>query len=128
MADDVSLPTEEPAIIIDWMGGNCPVQAEGTINGKPFYFRARGEIWSLGIGGADPCGKPEWEHLEWFGEWPDAGWMTTEEATDFLKPSRRRYAAKLPPGRLEDDPERLATKRAEWRAVLSGKEPINGNE
>ena len=33
-------------LMIDWCGGNCPVQAEGKINGKPFYFRARGECWS----------------------------------------------------------------------------------
>lgn len=29
--------------------GNCPVQAEGTINGLPFYFRSRGGHWSLAI-------------------------------------------------------------------------------
>lgn len=38
-------------IIIDSFGGNCPVQAEGTIDGKPFYFRARGSSWSMSIGG-----------------------------------------------------------------------------
>ena len=40
-------------IIIDSFGGNCPVQAEGTIDGKPFYFRARGSSWSMSIGGDD---------------------------------------------------------------------------
>jgi hypothetical protein len=29
--------------------GNCPVQAEGTINGLRFEFRARGQHWSLEI-------------------------------------------------------------------------------
>ncbi len=30
-------------------GGMCPVQAEGTVNGLRFYFRARGTTWSLSI-------------------------------------------------------------------------------
>jgi hypothetical protein len=29
--------------------GACPVQAEGFIDGFPFYFRSRGETWSLSI-------------------------------------------------------------------------------
>ena len=44
---------------IDMLGGNCPVQAEGTIDGRPFYFRARGQSWSMGIGG-DVVGDPDW--------------------------------------------------------------------
>ena len=38
-------------------GGTCPVQAEGRINGLPFYFRSRGGIWSLSIA-ATPDGDP----------------------------------------------------------------------
>mgnify|MGYP001570443230 CR=1 FL=1 len=34
-------------IIYKSLGGNCPVQAEGTINGHGFYFRSRGEYWYL---------------------------------------------------------------------------------
>lgn len=50
---------------IEWLGGNCPVQSEGTVDGKPFYFRARGEHWSMGIGG-EPVGEPEWyREREW---------------------------------------------------------------
>lgn len=33
----------------DWIGGNCPLQAEGKISGKPFYFRARGIRWQFAI-------------------------------------------------------------------------------
>ena len=39
------------------IGGNCPVQAEGRIDGLPLYFRARSSHWSLGIGG-DPVASP----------------------------------------------------------------------
>ncbi len=34
-------------LVIDWCGGACPTQAEGTIDGHPFYFRARHGVWSL---------------------------------------------------------------------------------
>ena len=37
--------------------GLCPVQAEGKINGLPFYFRSRGGSWSLSIA-ATPDGDP----------------------------------------------------------------------
>jgi len=68
---------------IDWLGGNCPVQAEGTIDGVPFYFRSRGDRWSFGVG-PEPVGDPEWEHIEPYGEWPEAGWITTEQAEAFI--------------------------------------------
>jgi hypothetical protein len=29
--------------------GACPVQYEGTINGKPFYYRSRWDEWRLAI-------------------------------------------------------------------------------
>lgn len=113
-----------PDITIDGIYGNCPVQAEGTINGKPFYFRARGDHWSLGIG-SEPVGNPEWEHSEWFGEWPDAGWMTVERAEAFLRAAADRYANGLPAGRLEDDLARMkrAIERHKAMFGLSGRKP-----
>ena len=88
--------------------GNCPVQCSGTVDGLPFYFRARGEHWSLDIAanpGDDPVSvgwpldgewerhkageitaeqvkrQPGWSHEE---EWPGgpyaAGWMTVADA------------------------------------------------
>jgi hypothetical protein len=36
----------------------APVQAEGTVDGRPFYFRARHEEWELVVAeraGADPA-------------------------------------------------------------------------
>jgi hypothetical protein len=78
-------------------------RARSTAN--PSYFRARGEHWSLGIGG-EPCCAPEWEHAEWFGQWPDAGWMTAEEAVMFLCKAAERYAEGKPGAKLEDDPTR----------------------
>lgn len=84
--------TITPEITIDYLGGNCPVQGEGTVNGKPFYFRARGEHWTMGIGG-DPVGEPDWYCEEPYGSWPDAGWMPREEAEAFLRSAAARYAS-----------------------------------
>ena len=86
----------EPSVVIDWIGGNCTVQAEGTVDGEPFYFRARGERWSIGIGG-DPVDEPKWFYEEPYGTWPDAGWMAVEEAETFLQAAVRRYAERPDP-------------------------------
>jgi hypothetical protein len=79
-------------IVIASLGGNCPVQAEGTINDQPFYFRARGDHWSLNIGGADLILNPTWHYAEDYGQWPDAGWMSKEEAEAFIHKAAARYA------------------------------------
>jgi hypothetical protein len=36
-------------LIIDWLGGWAPVQAEGTVAGHAFYFRARHQHWTFAI-------------------------------------------------------------------------------
>lgn len=73
-----------PNLTIDYLGGNCPVQAEGTLDGHPFYFRARGAHWSFGVG-AEPVCNPDWSYDEPYGDGPyDAGWMTEDEARAFI--------------------------------------------
>lgn len=73
----------------EYFGGNCPVQGEGTINGVPFYFRARGQRWAMSIG-EDPigisCGQQEgWHRSEAWGEDEyAAGWMPRETARDII--------------------------------------------
>lgn len=79
------------AVTINLIGGNCPVQAEGTIDGEPFYFRARGERWSIGIGG-DVVADPDWYYEEPYpGEKFAAGWMTDDEARKFISEAAERY-------------------------------------
>jgi len=86
-------------LIIDFICGNCPVQAEGTINGVPFYFRARGQMWSLGVG-ADPVGSPDWESdANWGDNEYAAGWMTDEEAEAIIRRVAASYAAGEGPSR-----------------------------
>ena len=82
---------------IDTLGGNCPVQAEGHIGGKTkFYFRSRGEHWSMRIGGRDLIGNPTWYYEEPYGVWPDAGWITPEEASAFIDKAVQLFWAKHP--------------------------------
>lgn len=82
-----------PEIEIDTIGGNCPVQAEGRIDGEPFYFRARGSSWSIGIGG-EPVGEPDWSHEEEYGSGYDAGWMSEDEAREFISQAASAWAAR----------------------------------
>lgn len=78
---------------IQTLGGHCPVQAEGTINGKPFYFRSRGDSWSMSIGGSDIIINPEWYYEEDYGTWPEAGYITDEEAKTFIGLAADKYVA-----------------------------------
>lgn len=82
-------------LVIDTISGFCPVQAEGTIAGKPFYFRARGERWTMSIG-EDPVGIHDTEGPGWYcecsyGAWPDAGWMPEGEARRLIEWCAEEY-------------------------------------
>lgn len=78
------------SLVIDTLGGMCPVQAEGTIDGVPFYFRARGEHWKFSAG-IDPV-KISLGWAEGFfreEEWGDgpfsAGYMPLDEAQKIIE-------------------------------------------
>lgn len=88
-------------VIIDKIGGYCPVQAEGTIDGQPFHFRARHQHWLLAIGGDDPADDPEWVYEEPYGDGPSAaGYMEVDEAKQFICAAAERYARGEPDGRI----------------------------
>ena len=78
-------------IWFDYIGGNCPVQAEGTIGGYPFYFRARGERWYLEIydhGESDPwLYEEDYPHGQF-----SAGWMPQYEALHFIAKAFKLWA------------------------------------
>lgn len=94
-------------IIIHTIGGNCPVQAEGTVNGEKFYFRARGKAWSLSVGVPPGLERPDdwiitpaWFYQENYGTGPfDAGWMSVLEAQDFIQQAAQRYDKEVTNGR-----------------------------
>jgi len=81
---------------ICFTGRACPVQAEGVVLGTPFYFRARGQRWSMSIGD-DPisvsCGQKEgWYKDEPWGEQMyDAGWMPVETAKEIIERCAEEY-------------------------------------
>ena len=63
---------------IGWLGevfGEAPVQGIGEYFGSTWYFKARGSKWTFEINGKKPFKKSE----PW-GTWPDAGYMSHEEA------------------------------------------------
>lgn len=84
---------------IEYLGGNCPVQSEGTIDGKRFYFRARGEHWSLDV---HPTADGDylswsdhdiaWCHREAWGDGPyAAGWMPEDVARMMIQKGATLY-------------------------------------
>lgn len=75
----------EMGITIACIGGNCPVQAEGTFDGHEFYFRARGDAWSVDIGPEETWhGNGCWSTGGTYGSGFDAGWMHRHEALGFI--------------------------------------------
>lgn len=71
-------PLTGTGVIIDHLGGNCPVQAEGTVDGVSLYFRARGNRWEIWIGDQKHLFAlhPDiWSYRQPYRTWPDAGWM-----------------------------------------------------
>ena len=71
-------------ILYEWTCDGAPLQAEGMIDGNPFYFRSRGNYWSVGIGGEPVC-DPAWEYGEDYGaEAFDASWMPKEIGAAFI--------------------------------------------
>jgi hypothetical protein len=78
---------------LDWIGGVCPVQAEGTFQGTKFYFRARGNSWTVYIGNPDPFTVDAWTYGEPYGDEPfEAGWMSEEQALTFIEQALTRYS------------------------------------
>ena len=87
-----------PGLVVDYFGGQCPVQAWGTLLGFPFYFRARHAHWSFAVAkvGEDPTmdGVPPllFERVERWGKGEfDAGYMLEDVAWKFIVQSARAF-------------------------------------
>jgi hypothetical protein len=91
--------------------GKCPVQAEGTIDGYPFYFRSRGGHWALKISdtGKDPICDPRWIFREEYngrnavrdieindGLRYSAGWADEDECAAFIERCASAFSASQP--------------------------------
>ena len=67
---------------MDHLGGNCPIQGEGSWLSMAVYYRSRGNSWSLNVGDG-PLGEgnaPECESAR--GRRGNGGWMSRTEARD----------------------------------------------
>jgi hypothetical protein len=100
----MSEPITRNGYVIDWLGGYCPVQAEGSVDGHQMYFRARGAQWSLDIG--EPYGQepPLFWHVEEWGTWPDAGYMPDEVAFEMIDKAVEAYRDAKPEKIERGDP------------------------
>ena len=64
----------------------APLQLEGQLpTGESFYFRARHDQVSLGVGGDDPSWSPEWEGSEQYGSDDDASYLSGEDGLAVLR-------------------------------------------
>lgn len=73
------------------------MQAEGTVDGVPFYFRSRGNRWSLRIGVA-PLSNSAWCYEESFSNVKfAAGWITEDLAREFIQKAVGIYRVGIPP-------------------------------
>ncbi|MBY5453888.1 hypothetical protein HFO91_30385 [Rhizobium leguminosarum] len=98
---------ERNGYVLDWIGGIAPVQAEGTIDGRPLYFRARGSQWSLDIGRIEGSDHPPvWWHVESWGDWPDAGYMPEDVALDMIDKAVALYR--------EQQPQEIGSDHPDW--------------
>ena len=97
-ADDLPNPTYD----VDWMSGNCPVQAEGSCcGGRRFYFRARGEelqitITRMPLSEGDFLNWPvpeegRWYYAQDYALWPAAGWIDHPTAHAFIAWAVRKF-------------------------------------
>lgn len=70
---------------VDWVSGNCPVQAEGHVNGVSFYYRARGWHQSFETSDGFLMQEPV------IGSQFDAGWISEEDARFFISRASASY-------------------------------------
>lgn len=77
---------------IEHIGGYCPVQAEGSVNGMQFYFRARHKQWQFSVGD-DPVGAMLGcsEGFVRRGPYEKAGYMPEQDALDIIRRCAQEY-------------------------------------
>lgn len=86
---------------ITQLWGQCPVQAFGFVNGRPFYFRARFDEWRFSVAptlGGDPVKvqagiAPGFSLIRRYGrpKGIDAGWMSHTKAQQCIHFAVQQY-------------------------------------
>ncbi|MBV9470945.1 MAG: hypothetical protein JO316_05465 [Abitibacteriaceae bacterium] len=86
--------------------GYCPVQAEGVVMGKRFYFRARWDGWSFSAADTedvDPIdiqlGEQGFFREGAYGQQnqDEASWMPYDDAAEIIKRCAEEYVASIMP-------------------------------
>ena len=85
--DEDEIEMIAPGFELGYLGGNVPVQAEGTVDGEAFfYFRARGQHWEFHVAPTEGdlfTSRQTFYFEEAYGDDPyAAGWMTNAEARE----------------------------------------------
>lgn len=94
------------------VGGACPVQGYGNVDGLPVYFRARGEGWAFRVA-ASADGNPVLVDMGergyiasgYYGDWPDAGWMQRPHSRAIVVACVAAFRAARAAGRAPSDAE-----------------------
>jgi hypothetical protein len=94
-APPVLAKTEVPSwLTVEFLGGECPVQGWGTCGGWSWYFRARGEQWTISAsdGSVDAIDVDATSDVTFYYEEEyafgvsqyDAGYMSHDEARHYI--------------------------------------------
>lgn len=101
---------DENGLRISW-GGACPVQGDGTVDGHPCYYRARGMGWAFTVWprGAElgEHGLPKGDPIFTTGDAgaylnPEAGWLHASETIANLRRANEICRVQLPARRKAD--------------------------
>jgi hypothetical protein len=72
--------------------GYCPRQAWWVLDGKYYYFRARGSQWSLEISETD-LGENIWSYCEKnYKEWPECGYLEEWECIKLVNKAMKVHS------------------------------------
>lgn len=77
-------------------GGACPVQGDGTVDGRTVYYRSRGSGWEFSvapIGSTDALGANCWEYGETPYHWPDGGWVHADVSRECIRRAVAKWRA-----------------------------------
>jgi hypothetical protein len=108
--------TRPPSLDYTFTCHAAPVQAEGTLDDHPFYFRARGDHWTFSLAeepGLDPIyiDSPEsaagrgYFLTEQYGEAGSfaASYLELAKARDLIADCARRYRTRSEPDAVESE-------------------------
>lgn len=94
-----SFTVPEVHLVVRFTLLGAPVQADGSVAGKPFYFRSKYDEWTFAIAldGGDPvmieAGNPGFFRSE---PYEDASYMPVDEATAILIRCAREFLGQHP--------------------------------